>query len=222
MDPYHSNQYDMHEPNLDQRVWEVGAQHGQQGGGPGDFPLTRVTVAQDLAHQGACGDTPFSRVMSPMAQHEGAQNVPPPTRDYGAQVVSDHQGLPLQRVMVAQNAHCVLPSTTPSSSSSGYPHWMVRSCRACGDVVAGPSVECSTCHCAVHSHCVVRRVGAPLICTACAAEFDFARSQHIAQQRMMAASVGLGRVAGASGQLLGQAAGAVVTGAVGLAFVFLR
>ena len=71
------------------------------------------------------------------------------------------------------------------------------------------------CHCSVHSHCVVRRIGAPLICTACAAEFDFARSQNIAQERMMAASVGFGRVAGASGQLIGQAAGAVVTGAVG-------
>ena len=53
------------------------------------------------------------------------------------------------------------------------------------------------------------------MCSACAADFEFARSQHLAQNRLMAASVGFGRVAGASGQLLGQATGAVMTGAVG-------
>ena len=53
------------------------------------------------------------------------------------------------------------------------------------------------------------------MCLACAVEFDFARNQHLAHERMMAASVGFGRVAGASGQLLGQAAGSMVTGAVG-------
>ena len=101
------------------------------------------------------------------------------------------------------------------ASSSGTARWIVRSCRACGDVVAGPSVECSICHGSVHSHCVVSRIGTPLMCLACAAEYDFARSQHLAQQRMMAASVGFGRIAGAGGQLVGQAAGAAVTGAVG-------
>ena len=37
----------------------------------------------------------------------------------------------------------------------------------------------------------------------------------MAQERMLAASVGFGRLAGAGGQLVGQAAGAVLTGAVG-------
>ena len=127
---------------------------------------------------------------------------------------------PFSRVMSSQNAPCVpqqlqQQSMSLASSSSGGARWLVRSCRACGDVVAGPSVDCSWCRCSVHSHCVVRRAGLPLVCTTCASEYDFARGQHIAQQRMMSASVGFGRVAGASGQLLGQAAGSVVTGAVG-------
>ena len=69
----------MHEPNLDQRVWEVGAQHGQSGGVPGDFPLTRVNVAQDLAHQGACGDTPFTRELGE-GKTKASHALAPPNR----------------------------------------------------------------------------------------------------------------------------------------------
>ena len=54
-----------------------------------------------------------------------------------------------------------------------------------------------------------------LVCSACARDFDYARTEHLAQQRMMSASVGFGRLAGAGGQLVGQAAGAIMTGAVG-------
>ena len=92
---------------------------------------------------------------------------------------------------------------------------MVQSCRACGDVVSGPSVSCAVCQHNVHSQCVVRNIGGTLMCSACAADFDFARNQHLAQSRLSAASLGFGRFAGAGGQLIGQAAGAVVTGAVG-------
>ena len=54
-----------------------------------------------------------------------------------------------------------------------------------------------------------------MLCSACAGELDFARTEHLAQQRMLSASVGFGRLAGAGGQLVGQAAGAIMTGAVG-------
>ena len=54
---------------------------------------------------------------------------------------------PFSRVMSSHNAPCVqqpqqreLPPLSLASSASGAPQWMVCSCRACGDVVAGPSV----------------------------------------------------------------------------------
>ena len=117
---------------------------------------------------------------------------------------------PFSRVMSSQNALCVQQGANPNTR-----HVVVRQCRACGDIVVGTSINCAVCAHNVHSHCVVRSHGGTLMCSACATELEYVRGQGMAQSRLAAASVSLGRFAGAGGQLVGQAAGAVVTGAVG-------
>ena len=57
---------------------------------------------------------------------------------------------PSTRVMLAQSAvhgqgQLRVHSAGISSSSSGAARWTVQSCRACGDIVTGPSINCSMC-----------------------------------------------------------------------------
>ena len=113
-------------------------------------------------------------------------------------------------------------TATPWTSSSGMAGggcggrgtWVIQTCRACSDIMTGPSITCTSCIAAVHAHCATRRMG-QVVCTVCAQELDFQIQNHSLQSRLHMANVGLGRIMGASGQFAGQAIGAVASGAVG-------
>ena len=109
---------------------------------------------------------------------------------------------PFSRVMSSQNALCVQQGANPNTR-----HVVVRQCRACGDIVVGISINCAVCAHNVHSHCVVRSHGGTLMYSACATELEYVRGQGMAQSRLAAASVSLGRFAGAGGQLVGRRLG---------------
>ena len=91
---------------------------------------------------------------------------------------------------------------------------MIRTCRACTEVLTGPAVQCASCAASVHSHCIARRLGAN-VCLVCAHEMDFMQTQRSIQTRLAQSSVGFGRVMAAGGQVTGQAIGAVSSGVLG-------
>ena len=66
--------------------------------------------------------------------------------------------------------------------------WTIRTCRACGDILHGPSIACESCQQAVHGHCAVRRLGA-VVCRACADDLDFQFRQHQAQRLLTASNM---------------------------------
>ena len=108
------------------------------------------------------------------------------------------------------------PSTSTSSSAFAQnsqllpANWTVRTCRACGDILAGPSISCELCHSTVHGHCATKRLGR-VTCTACAAQLDFEYHQHRAQHILTTSSMRFGRFVQGAGALTGHALGAVAT-----------
>ena len=90
--------------------------------------------------------------------------------------------------------------------------WTIRTCRACGDVLAlaEPSISCEICSATVHGHCAMRKLGR-ITCTTCASQLDFQLHQHRAEHMLAAQSMRLGRIVQGAGSLTGQALGAVAT-----------
>ena len=88
--------------------------------------------------------------------------------------------------------------------------WTVRTCRACGDIMSGPSIACESCSQVVNGHCATRRLGT-VVCRVCASDLDYQLHQHRAHHVLAQSSLQLGRFVQGASSLTGHALGAVTT-----------
>ena len=81
-------------------------------------------------------------------------------------------------------------SPTPTTSSAP---WLIRTCRACHEIMSGPTVVCEACHSQVHGHCMALR-GGHAACNACVGEIDFAFASQAASNRLAYSGLDFGRL----------------------------